>query len=153
MSDRIVIIEKGRIEQDDTPENIYRFPKSVFVADFIGESNIFPGSIKKMDSFLATVEINKQISFQIPVSEGDQLRDKIHLMIRPENIKVSKTPLKEGIKGMIEDVIYDGSITKLFVRVDSDFVFKSQVSGVVHFAEDDLVYLKIDAQHVVGIRG
>ena len=153
MSDRIVIIEKGRIEQDDTPENIYRFPKSVFVADFIGESNILPGVIKKIDSFLATVEINKQISFQIPVSEGDQARDKIHLMIRPENIKVSKTPLKDGIKGTIEDVIYDGSITKLFVRVDSDFVFKSQVSGVVHFTEKDLVYLKIDAEHIVGIRG
>ena len=57
MSDRIVIFDKGIVQQDDTPENIYRFPKTTYVADFIGESNIFNGVVEKItDTTLVKID-------------------------------------------------------------------------------------------------
>ena len=153
MSDRIVIIEKGHIEQDDTPENIYRYPKSVFVADFIGESNIFNGIIKKVSQGITTITVNDNISFDVEAKETDIVSDKIHVMIRPENIKVSYSALKDSYEGIIEDVIYDGSITKLFVNLECGLVFRVQVPGVMHFKEKDKVFIKIEREHVVAIRG
>lgn len=153
MSDRIVIIEKGHIEQDDTPENIYRFPKTVFVADFIGESNIFPGEIIKKQKGTLKVKIAENIVFDVDSKEEDLMGDKVHIMIRPENIKVSYGELKEGLTGIIEDVIYDGAITKLFIKGEEGLIFKAQVPGVVHFKENDKVNLKINKEHVVAIRG
>ena len=58
MSDRIVIIDKGKICQDDTPQKIYTEPKTAFVADFIGESNIIKGTIQKIDKEYTHVKIS-----------------------------------------------------------------------------------------------
>ena len=89
MSDRIAIINKGVIEQLDTPQNIYNNPKTTFVADFIGESNILPGTITKTKKDTTEVKINKEITISIPSNEKDEIGNKINILIRPENIKVS----------------------------------------------------------------
>ena len=60
MSDRIAIINKGVIEQLDTPKNIYRYPKTAFVADFIGESNILKGTVEKIEDSTAIISITDE---------------------------------------------------------------------------------------------
>ena len=74
-------------------------------------------------------------------------------MVRPENIKVSVNPLKDGIKGVVTDVIYDGAITKLFVDTEKMWDLKVNVHGIVDLHEGDNVYVKIDEDVVVPIRG
>jgi len=150
MSDRIVIFDKGIIQQDDTPENIYRFPKTTYVADFIGESNIFTGDIVSTKD-ITKVKVDSKISFSFPKDKRDLKGDKMSIMIRPENIKISKNTLKDGFSGIINEVIYDGSITKLFIEAN-DKIIKVNTHGIVEFKEGDSVYIKFDKDSIVPIR-
>lgn len=154
MSDRIVIIEKGKIEQNDTPQNIYRTPKTVFAADFIGESNIIPSTIKNVKEDTIEVITNEdKIIFSFPREENDKKDDKINLLIRPENIKLSRNELKDGIKGVIKDVVYDGSVTKLYIDTEGDLNLKVNTNGNVDFKEEEEINIKLDEDFVVPIRG
>lgn len=152
MSDRIVIINKGKIVQDDTPQNIYQKPNSIFAADFIGESNILTGTIGKMTKDKVVVDIARDLTFVIDRDEDDKKDDKISIMIRPENIKLSINPLKESITGIIDDIVYDGSIAKVFVKGEDDIDLKVTIAGNHKFEEKDFVYIKIDKDLIVPIR-
>ena len=152
MSDRIVIIEKGSIEQDGTPQDIYMNPKSVFTADFIGESNIIKGEISSVKQNTIHVKIKDGVVFILDKKEEDKIDDKISIMIRPENIKVSKNKLSKSISGKITDLVYDGNIMKLFVCVYNDLILKVTVKGDEDYKVDDNVYLKIGNEDIIPIR-
>lgn len=152
MSDRIIIIEKGVIEQEGTPQDIYQNPKSTFVADFIGESNIFKSKIVKVKEDTIDVEFDKKI-FTIKKEENDKLDDTINLMIRPENIYISHRPSKDSIQGIVKTVVYDGSVTKLFIDNEGDFDLKVTVKGSVDYKENDPAYIIVEDKDIVAIRG
>ena len=151
MSDRIIIINKGVIEQDDTPETIYQNPKTVFVADFIGESNIIDGEIVKIHDDKIDVRVIDDIIFEIPLKDGDKVHDKIKIMVRPENVKISKNEIKHSISGVVKDLVYDGAVTKLFIDTIGELNLKVNVHGIVSYKIGDQVYVKID-EDIVPIR-
>ena len=153
MSDRIVIIDKGVIQQNDTPQNIYMYPNTTFVADFIGESNIIDGEIVSVNKGVCLVKIEDNVVFEIDANDADLVGKKINIMVRPENIKVSVNNLKDSIHGRVQDVIYDGAVTKLFVDTDGELNLKVNVHGIVSLREGDSVYLKIEKDCIVPIRG
>ena len=153
MSDRIVIIDKGVIQQNDTPQNIYMYPKTTFVADFIGESNIINGEIVSVSDNYTSVKIEDNIIFKIDYDNGDAVGKKINIMVRPENIKISTNLLKDSIHGVIKDVIYDGAVTKIFVDTDGELNLRVNAHGIVNLKEEDEVYLKMDKDSIVPIRG
>ena len=153
MSDRIVIIDKGVIQQNDTPQNIYMYPKTTFVADFIGESNIMSGGIVSVSENCTSVKIEDNIIFKIDYESGDEVGKKINIMVRPENIKISTNLLKDSIHGVIKDVIYDGAVTKIFVDTDGELNLRVNAHGIVDLKEEDEVYLKMDKDSIVPIRG
>ena len=153
MSDRIVIIDRGQIQQNDTPQNIYRNPKTTFVADFIGESNIIASRITKINSDTIEITTEDNISFTIKREEQDKLDDKMNILIRPENIKISKNELKDSTKGIVKDIVYDGAITKLFIDTVSALDLKVNTSGNIELKEDEEVYIKLDTDYIVPIRG
>ena len=153
MSDRIVILNHGIIEQDDTPQNIYRYPKTVFVADFIGESNIWPGIISNINKEIIGVKISDNIEFAVSKKDLDKVGDKINILIRPENIKVSSNTLKNSIEGTVKDIIYDGAISKLFIEVIDNKIFKVNTHGIVNFKENDKVFIQIEDDDIIPIRG
>ena len=90
MSKRIAIINKCKIEQIDTPENIYKHPKTAFVADFIGESNIFKGIFKE-DNQLFIEKLN--LKFNISGNKNERET----VIIRPEDIALSSTEKKHYV--------------------------------------------------------
>ena len=151
MSDRIVIINKGLIQQNDTPKNIYKHPKTTFVADFIGESNIFEGAIISIIEDNAYVKINKDITLLIN-NLGYQMDERLTLMIRPEDIKISSNILKNSIEGIIEDSIYDGAITKLTVNINNNLKVKVTTFEENSYSEGDTVYLKFNKDDIVVIK-
>lgn len=154
MSDRIVIIEKGKIEQNDTPQNIYRKPNSIFVADFIGESNIIPAIISKVsDEDIEVITSEDKLKFIFPKNEYDKKDDSINLLIRPENIKLSKNELKDSIKGIVKDIVYDGFTTKLYIDTEGELNLKVNTNGNIDFKENETIYLKLDNDYIVPIRG
>ena len=153
MSDRIVIIDKGIIQQNDTPQNIYMYPNTTFVADFIGESNIIDGEIVSINKGECLVKVEDGVIFEIDSIDADDVGKKINIMVRTENIKVSVNNLKDSIHGIVQDVIYDGAVTKLFIDTDGELNLRVNVHGIVSLKEGDSVYLKIEKDSIVPIRG
>jgi iron(III) transport system ATP-binding protein len=89
MSDRIVVMNDGRIEQIGTPTEVYEQPASLFVADFIGQANMLEAETKKVGAGVVTVAVLGQ-EFTI-ASETTFPEGRLTLVVRPEDIKV--TPL------------------------------------------------------------
>ena len=116
MSDTVVVMNHGEIQQIRTPEDIYNEPVNAFVADFIGESNIIDG-IMHADYF---VEIGGVVFECEDAGFGtDKLVD---VVIRPEDIKVV-APCKEAIVGVVKDVIFKGVHFEILVETDN-FLWK-----------------------------
>jgi len=151
MSDRIVIINKGIIEQNDTPKNIYKYPNTKFVADFIGESNLFEGKIISKIDGKCYVKINDDLTIVIN-DDNYKLKEDIDLMVRPEDIKISENNLKDSVKGIVEDYIYDGAITKLVVNINNKIKIKVTTFDDTTFEEDETVYLKFNKDKIVVIK-
>ncbi len=156
MSDRIVVMNKGRIEQVGTAHEIYERPQTKFVAQFIGETNLFED-----------VEILEKNGNDYIVAIGsekvstDSMKDfkpgeKVHISIRPENMKLSRTPMegRESIAVTYDSNIYVGNISKFVVFTDqgrrltaSEF---SEDAGT--FNKGDKVYINWIPERAVMIR-
>lgn len=152
MSDRIVIINKGIIEQIDTPRNIYRKPKTAFVADFIGESNLIKGIISEIQDDYVITKIDNELEVKIN-KDNYQINETVKLIIRPEDIKITKTKTNNSIKGIITDEIYDGAMTKYIISITDKIQLKVNFYGIDIYDKDDEVYLTIDKENIITIRG
>ena len=152
MSDRIVIINKGIIEQIDTPRNIYRKPKTAFVADFIGESNLIKGTISEIQDDYVITKIDNELELKIN-KDNYQINETVKLIIRPEDIKITKTKTNNSIKGIITDEIYDGAMTKYIISITDKIQLKVNFYGIDIYDKDDEVYLTIDKENIITIRG
>jgi putative spermidine/putrescine transport system ATP-binding protein len=116
MSDRICLMNGGRIEQLGTPSDLYFRPKSLFVADFIGESNLLPGTVAAADG--ASVEVlladgatRVRATAHAPLAGGSKVR----VMVRPQNMTVSAGPVNT-LSGRVIDSMITGSLTKLYLH-------------------------------------
>lgn len=126
MSDRIAVMNQGYLDQLDTPEGIYEKPKTKFVADFIGESNIFEATVKKSGSTqivlgLEVGEVLAQAEKELSLSEMEM----VHICVRPEKMLFSKEE-KEGFNlcGRVKEQIYVGNIIKSNVLLANGQVVK-----------------------------
>lgn len=131
MSDRIAIINNGIIEQLDTPKNIYRKPKTTFIADFIGESNIISGTIKQGRG--KTILKTDNLEIALPKNEYKN-GDKVELVIRPEIIKLHRDKVKNGVPAKIIDYIYDGSTIKLVLKLDTKN--RDNLKAILFYADE-----------------
>ncbi len=105
MSDTIVVMDKGLIQQIGTPIDIYNEPKNRFVADFIGESNILEGIMIKDE----LVEI---AGIEFPcVDRGFIEMEKVDIVIRPEDVQLLRDD-SSRLSGIVESVVLKGFITK-----------------------------------------
>jgi putative spermidine/putrescine transport system ATP-binding protein len=117
ISDRIAVYNHGRIEQIGSPEELYEKPDSAFVANFIGESNLFEGCIERIDGELARCT-GADFSCQIQTPEGASAGQKLRVVIRPEKIFfIPESGSVNGLTGRIEEVIYVGEMTKYTVKI------------------------------------
>ena len=101
MSDKIIVMNKGKIQQMGTPQDIYNEPKNSFVARFIGESNIFDGIM--LENYLVEFCGKK---FKC-VDKGFEKNEKIEVVIRPEDVKMVEQE-KGMLKGTVTSVLFKG---------------------------------------------
>ena len=101
MSDTIVVMNKGKIQQMGSPEDIYNEPKNAFVARFIGESNIIDG-IMHEDLLVEFCGKNFEC-----VDKGFKKDEEIQVVIRPEDIKMV-SPEKGMLKGEVTSCVFKG---------------------------------------------
>jgi spermidine/putrescine transport system ATP-binding protein len=117
MSDRIAVMSDGRIVQVATPKEIYEEPATVFVADFLGVSNLMSAAAVGSENGSLRVRTG---TFELLVHRGDlQARGDVKVVIRPERVIV--TPYggegENRLPGMVERVVYLGSAEQLVIRL------------------------------------
>ncbi|CVI54350.1 ABC transporter ATP-binding protein [Agrobacterium leguminum] len=115
IADRIVVMSSGRIEQVGTPEEIYDRPATLFVAEFIGATNIFTGSLESTDLF----RTGDGMTFAVPA--GTRTHASVaNMAVRPEHVRlvpVSDTaPDAPSIEVLVEDIVYRGALTEYVLR-------------------------------------
>jgi spermidine/putrescine transport system ATP-binding protein len=110
MSDRIVVMRAGAIEQIGTPRDIYRHPRNRFVAEFIGETNLFPVTVDRIDGGTALTRTAEGVELVLP-SEGRAAGERLTAILRP----VDFTLAEQGIPGTVIRAVYLGSDLHLSV--------------------------------------
>ncbi|GAB4171228.1 MAG: ABC transporter ATP-binding protein [Thalassobaculales bacterium] len=124
MSDRIAVMNAGRIEQVAAPGELYRRPASVFVAEFVGETNRLPGRAEAT-GFLADAAPGAPLALDRPAPLGPALL----LLLRPEAIRLSAAPGDNRLDGVVTDVIMVGSRTSVFVDVGGQVLHAALATG------------------------
>ncbi|MGR5148186.1 spermidine/putrescine ABC transporter ATP-binding protein PotA [Photobacterium alginatilyticum] len=136
MSDRIIVMRDGNIEQDGSPREIYEEPKNLFVARFIGEINVFDATVKERldeNRILANVEGRSSLLHcKLPVENSD----KVKVLLRPEDIRLEEINNDEtanGIVGYVRERTYKGMTLDSVVELESG----TSVMVSEFFNEDD----------------
>ena len=122
LSSRMAVMDMGKFKQIGTPTEIYEFPESRFVADFIGSANIFEGKVKnsKVGHLTVSTDVGEVfINYGQSIAEGE----KIWLGLRPEKIYLSKIKPKDlgpnQIRGIVEEIGYLGETSIYKVRLEN----------------------------------
>ncbi len=125
LSTRIAVMDTGRFMQIGTPTEIYEFPESRLVANFIGNANMFQGRIIENGPDHVVVQ-SKQPECEIYIDHGLEIQEghKVWVALRPEKIKISKQAPDEAranqVKGVVHDIAYLGKISIYRVKIDDD---------------------------------
>jgi spermidine/putrescine transport system ATP-binding protein len=124
VSDRIAVLQKGKVEQIGTPMELYESPKSSFVAAFIGDTNFLEGKvIEKVTNDYSELLVEEFPRIRCFNDKQRAVGDPVYLSVRPEKIHISREkPQLQGhqnaFQGVVEDVIYKGDHTKFWVQVE-----------------------------------
>ena len=141
MSDTIVVMSDGRIQQIGSPTDIYNEPKNAFVADFIGESNIVDGVMR--EDFKVTFSGH---TFEC-VDKGFEKNEPVDVVVRPEDVDI--VPLEKGmLQGLITSVTFMGVHYEIIVDING---FKWMIQTTDYAAEGEKVgiYIEPDAIHIM----
>lgn len=142
MSDTIVVMDKGKIQQIGTPEDIYNEPVNAFVADFIGESNIVDAIMIK--DYLVSFG---GVTFEC-LDSGFGENAFVEAVVRPEDIKIVKKGSKASLPGKITSVTFKGVHFEILVDV-SGFIWMIQTIEHHEVGEEIGMYIEPDAIHIM----
>jgi ABC-type Fe3+/spermidine/putrescine transport system ATPase subunit len=126
MSDMVVVLNLGRIEQIGKPDELYDKPCTKFVADFIGETNLLEGKVVNRGENLLFIETPGGVKIEVEY-RGELKYEEVSISIRPEKILLlnEESSRDNTFAGEVEEIIYVGEITKLKVS------FHGKTEGVI----------------------
>ena len=153
MSDRIAVLQSGVIEQLDTPDEIYKHPASKFVANFIGESNLFDGTVESVSGDIVSARLDDGGEMRLK-AEGFVPGDKITACVRPEVTGYTKEPVEGfNIKATVKNVIFIGSLYKMYAFLDNGQEVKiNRTKQDKEVREGDTIWLCWEDEDAYGIR-
>ena len=141
MSDTVVVMSEGRIQQIGTPIDIYNEPQNAFVADFIGESNILDGVM------LADYKVNFSGHTFDCVDAGFEKRENVDVVIRPEDVDIVSEE-KGMLKGVVTSVTFLGVHYEIIVDIGG-IKWMIQTTDFVDVDEHIGLYIEPDAIHIM----
>jgi len=137
VSDRIVVMSRGKVEQIGTPLEIYGKPASTFVADFIGQANIVPANVQKIDGDRITASISSvnAVTARWGSTASPAVNADVFFVVRPENISVQDKD-SGAVKAAVQSSVFVGS------HVEYDLLFneKTIIKASVDFKPDMKLY-------------
>ena len=136
MSDRVVVLRDGEIQQLGTPREVYERPANLFTARFVGETNFFPGQITDVGEERIRVDVmGLDRTLRLPrfgVAEGQP----VNVLLRPEDIRVLEPEDSQGLPGKVIERNYKGSTLDSVIELEDG----TQVLASEFFDEDDPVF-------------
>ncbi len=156
MSDRVVVMDNGRIVQQGTPQDIYEDPCNLYVAKFVGEINILFGVIESEEKEgVYNVRIEDTL-FPVPSKREFAINDRVNVLIRPEDLRIyhayEPRPVGPVLTGTIEDSMYKGATVDIHARLLSG---NFNLTGSEFFDEDgiDINYTPGEQVYVTWVSG
>lgn len=138
MSDRVVVMHEGNIEQIGTPRQVYEEPQNLTVAKFIGEANIFVGKVLQTNGSNKLVVDILDKPREVKCSRKLTVGEKVNVLIRPEDVRVwgqpEVTDTSDMFAGVVEEVTYKGTTVDLIVRLA---INNKTIAATEFFDEDD----------------
>ena len=124
LSDRIAVMHEGRIEQIGSPEEIYECPQTAFVADFIGDTNLFAGTVESFDR--STITVRTSANLKITVQQSDMWSgvtgDSVVVSVRPEKVYLNLYQPEVSVncfEGRLKNTMYMGTHVHYVVELAS----------------------------------
>lgn len=133
MSDRIAVMESGRIRQLGRPNDIFERPQTLFVAEFVGASNKLDGRVSAVQRDSVTVELPNGNLVEAPCPPGASLAagDMVRLIIRPEHLRIAELGAGPAgtVRAVLQDVVYLGVDRKLMLDLGHGLRLELQERG------------------------
>ncbi|BDV01441.1 spermidine/putrescine import ATP-binding protein PotA [Thermodesulfomicrobium sp. WS] len=146
MSDRVAVMNQGRVEQLDTPTAVYENPANLFVARFVGEINVLPAEVVACLGEVTQVRVEGRVIALRTPNAAWSAGDQVHVLLRPEDLRVETVrdldedpELRESFGrvpaflGVVEETVYKGATYDVVLRLDSGTV----LTATEFFNEDD----------------
>lgn len=148
LSDRIIVMNNGKIEQSGTPSEIYDFPQTRFAASFVGAANILDGFVKNIGNGFAEFEFSGE-TIQFPCSPKTKT-GKSAAAIRAENILLRKKRVKNSIKATVRDKVYVNGIFKTTLETaDGTKIVSASYAPCPDIKANETVYAEPDINKII----
>jgi putrescine transport system ATP-binding protein len=145
MANRIGVMNAGRLEQVASPRDLYEAPQSRWVAEFVGDVNLFDGTVASREHSRVTVSTGDGGTLSVTEPRGIAVGTAVSVAIRPEKVKLSRrgpgldavsSQLINRLEGEVADVSYLGGLTVYKVRLDSGVIVRSSIANTVRLDRD-----------------
>jgi putrescine transport system ATP-binding protein len=145
VADRIGVMDSGRLEQVATPRELYEAPVSRWVAEFVGDINIFEGQLETREAGRLMVSTRDAGTIAVAEPSHAVTRTTLCVAIRPEKLKLSRRgPVSDAVhshainrlEGVVTDVSYLGGVTSYKVKLDSGAVLRSSMANTARIDID-----------------
>jgi spermidine/putrescine transport system ATP-binding protein len=154
MSDRLAVMNAGQVEQVGAPRDVYEDPETLFVADFLGVSNLMDAMVQEARDGRCRVAVE---GFELEARGGDRVAGPAKVVIRPECVELEPYDAGSGpnrLPGMVERLVYVGSAVQVIVRLATGETLQALVQntgkGISHEQGTPVqVHLRADALRVL----
>jgi len=145
MANRIGVMNAGRLEQVASPRDLYEAPRSRWVAEFVGDVNLFDGEVASREHHRVTVSTGEGATLAVTEPRGVAVGTAVSVAIRPEKVKLSRrgpgsdavsSQLINRLEGEVADVSYLGGLTVYKVKLDSGVIVRSSIANTVRLDRD-----------------
>jgi putrescine transport system ATP-binding protein len=145
VASRIGVMDAGRLDQVASPRELYEAPLSRWIAEFIGEINLFDGQVEAREHNRLTVSTRDAGNIVVAEPRNPVTRTTVSVAIRPEKVKLSRRgPASDGsgaqsinrLEGVVTDVGYLGGLTTYKVKLDSGAVVRSSMANTARIDID-----------------
>ena len=144
MADRIGVMDAGRLEQVASPRDLYETPASRWIAEFVGDINLFEGQVGAVEAGRLAIATRDAGTVYVAEPRTPPARNVVSVAIRPEKVKLSRrAPAAEGtsarafncLEGVISEISYLGGLTTYKVRLDSGAIVRSSMANTTRIVD------------------
>lgn len=144
MATRIGVMDAGRLDQVATPRDLYETPASRWIAEFVGDINLFEGQVEPAEHGRLAVSTRDAGTVYVAEPRSPLTKSVVSVAIRPEKVKLSRrAPAADGasptafnrLEGVIADVSYLGGITTYRVKLDSGAIVRSSMANTTRIPD------------------